>query len=66
MVAQNLSMIILISKVMKKLGFLSVKKTEKNEDKISASKKSTSKFSFLARETITINIGFMESADKNH
>ena len=51
---------------MKKLGFLSVKKTEKNEDKISASKKSTSKFSFLARETITINIGFIESADKNH
>ena len=30
------------------------------------SKKSTSKFSCLARETVTINIGLMESTDKNN
>ena len=36
---------------------------EKNEDENPTSKKSTSKFSFLGRETI--NIGLMECTDKN-
>ena len=65
MLPQNLSMITLTIKVIKGLGFSSVKKRKRTRDENPASKKSTSKFSFLARETVTINVGLMESTDKN-
>ena len=58
-------MITLTIKVIKGLGFSSVKKRKRTRDENPASKKSTSKFSFLARETVTINVGLMESTDKN-
>ena len=37
----------------------------RKRDENSTSKKSTSKFLFLAREMVTINIGLMKSTDKN-
>ena len=46
-------------------GFFKRKERKRTRDENPTSKKSTSKFSFLARETVTINIGLMESTDKN-
>ena len=64
--ARNLLMIILTLKVMKELGFSSVKnRKERGMKTLQARNQLTAKFSFLARETITINIGLMESTDKS-
>ena len=41
------------------------RKERKRRDENPKSKKSTSKFSFFARETFIINIGLMECTDKN-
>ena len=46
-------------------GFFKRKGRKRTRDENPTSKKSTSKFSFLTRETVTINIGLMESTDKN-
>ena len=48
-----------------RIGFFKRKERKKARDENPTSKKSTSKFSILARGTITINIGLMESTDKN-
>ena len=48
-----------------KTGFFKPKERKRTRDENPTNKKSTSKFSFLARETVTINIGLMESTDKN-
>ena len=47
----------------KRTGFFKCKEWKRTRDENPTSKKSTSKF--LARETVTINIGLMESTDKN-
>ena len=49
----------------KRTRFFKCKEWKRTRDENPTSKKSTSKFSFLARETVTINIGLMESTDKN-
>ena len=46
--------------------FFKRKERKRTRDENPTSKKSTSKFSFLARETVTINIGLMEPTDKNN
>ena len=46
--------------------FFKRKEWKRIRDENLTSKKSTSKFSFLARETVTINIGLMEPTDKNN
>ena len=48
-----------------RIGFFKSKERERTRDENPTRKKSTSKFSFLARETVTINIGLMEPTDKN-
>ena len=47
-------------------GFFKRKERKRTRDENPTSKKSTSKFSFLARETVTISVDLMESTDKNH
>ena len=47
-------------------GFFKRKERKRTRDENPTSKKSTSKFSFLARETVTVSIDLMESTDKNH
>ena len=47
-------------------GFFQRKGRKRTRNENPTSKKSTSKFSFLARETVTINIDLTESTDKNH
>ena len=49
----------------KRTRFFKCKEWKRTRDENPTSKKSTSKFSFLARETVIINIGLMESTDKN-
>ena len=46
-------------------GFFKRKEHKRTRDENPKSKKSTSKFSFFARETFIINIGLMECTDKN-
>ena len=46
-------------------GFFKRKERKRTRDENPKSKKSTSKFSFFARETFIINIGLMECTDKN-
>ena len=46
-----------------RIGFFKLKEREKTRDENFTSKKSTLKFSLLARETVTINIG--QTTDKN-
>ena len=46
-------------------GFFKHKERKRTRGENPTSKKSTSKFLFLARETVIINIGLMESTDKN-
>ena len=45
--------------------FFKRKERKRTRDQNPTNKKSTSTFSFLARETVTINIGLMEPTDKN-
>ena len=46
-------------------GLFKLKKRKRTTDENPTSKKSASKFTFLARETVTVNIGLMESTNKN-
>ena len=46
-------------------GFFKRKERKRTRNENPTSKKAASKFSFLARETVTVNIGLMEPTDKN-
>ena len=48
-----------------RIRFFKRKERKGTRDENPTSKKSASKFLFLARETVTVNIGLMESTDKN-
>ena len=62
--ARNLSMIINF-KSNERTGFFKGKERKRRRDGNATCKKSSSKFLFLVRETVALNIGLMESTDKN-
>ena len=65
-VARNLSMIILTLKVMKELGYSSVKNGKELGMKTLQARNQLRSFRFQPRETVTINIGLIKSTDKNN
>ena len=54
-----------VMKSNERAGFFKRKERERTRDENARSKKSTWKFSFLARERVAINIGLVESTNKN-